>query len=370
LIVPHSVRDVVDVLNEWFPPGLAESWDNVGLLIGDPRSPVRRVMTCLTVTPDTAAEAVRDEADLVVSHHPVFFRKIQRLLADGPDRAPYALIRSGTAVYSPHTAHDGARGGVNEQIAKRIGLVDVRPLRPAAAERRCKLAVFLPESDLQRVQAAVFEAGAGLIGEYRECSFRSPGTGTFFGSEQTSPTIGERGRREEVQEFRLEVVVPATRLSAVVSAMKEAHSYEEPAYDVYPLESGADVVGAGRMGRLAAPATLANLAQFVKRALGARHVEFVGPPERECRTAAIGCGAAAEMASDAAAAGCDVFLTGEARFHDCLTAERDGVGLILAGHYATERFAVEALSERMAIHWPDLTVWPSRSERDPATTVA
>lgn len=365
-----AVRDVVAVLNQWFPPSLAESWDNVGLLMGDARGAVRRVMTCLTVTPDSAAEAVRDEADLVVSHHPVFFRKVQRLLADGPDRAAYALIRSGTAVYSPHTAYDGARGGVNEQIAERIGLVDVRPLRPASAERRYKLAVFLPESDVSRVQAAVFAAGAGQIGEYRECSFRTPGTGTFFGSEQTSPTIGERGRREEVQELRLEVVVPAPRLYAVLAAMKQAHSYEEPAYDVYPLETGSDAVGSGRRGRLAAPATLGDLAHRVKRVLGARNVEVVGRLDRECRTAAIGCGAAGEMLSDAAAAGCDVFLTGEARFHDCLAAERDGVGLILAGHYATERFAVESLAERMGIHWPELSVWPSRSERDPATTVA
>ena len=364
-----TLDEVVTVLDRWFPPTLAESWDNVGLLLGDRQAEVRSVMTCLTVTPESADEAIREHADLIVAHHPILFRPIQRLVADGVGGPVFRLARSGVAVYSPHTAFDGASEGINGQIAERLDLTSIVPLRPAATDAAFKVVVFVPEGDLEAVRSAAFRAGAGVIGEYDDCGFRVAGTGSFRGSDRSNPTVGERGRREEVAEHRLEFVTPGRQLGAVTAALVEVHSYEEPAYDVYPLHpSAASAMGAGRIGVLSDAMRLDRLAARVKTVLPARHVEFVGPSDRMCRRLAIGCGAGAEFLEDARRLGCDALITGEARFHQCLAARAAGVGLVLAGHYATERFAVETLAARIA-RWSGLSVWSSRDERDPIEAV-
>jgi dinuclear metal center YbgI/SA1388 family protein len=322
-------------------------------------------MTCLTLTPDVAAEAVREGAELVVTHHPVLFRGVKKLTATTPDgRAVLPLLRAGTAVYSPHTAFDNCPGGINDGLCARLGLEKVAPLRPREAKRQCKLVVFVPDDDLQKVSDAVFAAGAGVIGQYNECSFRLAGTGTFYGTDATNPTVGQKGRREEVSEWRLEVLVPESLLAPVVSAMRKAHSYEEPAFDVYPLRPGTDG-GEGRMGELPQPITLGELANRAKERLKANAVQFVGDPERTVRTVALACGAAGEYLSDAIKRKADVFLTGEVRFHDALTARGANVGLVLPGHYATERHAVEDLAAKLATDFAGVTAWASRDERDP-----
>lgn len=247
-----TVAAAVAHLERMLPLRLAAEWDNVGLLLGERDGAVDRVMTCLTVTPTTAAEAVERRASMIVSHHPVLFRAVKRLTGDTTEgRMLLALARAGVAVYSPHTAFDNARGGINEQIATRLGLTALAPLRPGrGGARQVKLVVFVPDSDLARVSDALFAAGAGRIGEYRECSFRLAGTGTFHGSEAANPTVGQKGRREEISEWRLEVVCPESRLSAVVTALRQAHSYEEPAFDLYPLQAAPDSLGDGRVGEL------------------------------------------------------------------------------------------------------------------------
>ncbi|QDU59827.1 Putative GTP cyclohydrolase 1 type 2 [Planctomycetes bacterium Pan216] len=259
-----KVGDIVSKLDEWFPSSLAEEWDNVGLLLGDRIAKVERIMTCLTVTPASAAEAVRRGVDLVVAHHPILFRGTKRLVADGPNGTVYQLARAGSAVYSPHTAFDSAFEGINAQIAARLQLVDSQAMR----------------------------------------------------------------------------------------------------LDKPPSEFDTKV-GTGRWGSLPTAMRLDELVHLVGETLGSPHMRFVGAPEKRVKTVAVACGAAAEMLADATRLGCDAFLTGEARFHDCLAAEADGVSLVLAGHYATERFALERLAERMAHEWQNLDIWASQEERDP-----
>lgn len=360
-----TVADLTASLERIAPLTLAAEWDNVGLLLGDPAAPVARVLTCLTITPEVVDEAVREAVNLIVTHHPILFRGVKRLATTTPEgRAVHALIAAGIAVYSPHTAYDNAPGGINDLLCRKLGLAAPAPLRPAAGEPQCKLVVFVPDADLARVQDAVFAAGAGRIGEYIECSFRIPGKGTFFATEKTNPTVGQKGRREDVDEWRLEVVVPERLVPAVVRAMRQAHSYEEPAFDVYPLrpeERG----GAGRIGELEQPTTLSGWAERVKRELGAASVQIVGDPGRPVRRVAVACGAAGEFLTDAVRAQADVLLTGELRFHDALAARAAGLAAVIPGHYATERPGVEDLATRLAADWPGLTVWASRAERDP-----
>lgn len=360
-----TVRDVTGYLRQFAPLGLAADWDNVGLLLGDADGPARRILTCLTVVPEVVAEAIAEQAELIVSHHPILFRGAKRLSSESSEgRLLLPLLRAGIAVYSPHTAFDNTRDGINDLLAIRLGLRQVTALRQRPGAAQVKLVVFVPEKDLAAVSDAVFATGAGHIGEYRECSFRIPGTGTFFGGEATNPTVGQKGRREEVAEFRLEVLCPEGRIDAIVAAMKQAHSYEEPAYEVYPLRP-APGPGEGRVGELPAPVPLHDLAERLKVLLPTPAVQMVGEPDRPITRVAIVCGAGGELLPDAIRARADALLTGEARFHDAWTARTAGVALLLPGHHATERPGVEDLARRLGENFPDATVWPSRCEFDP-----
>jgi dinuclear metal center YbgI/SA1388 family protein len=359
-----TVADVAAWLDKFAPGRLAESWDNVGLLWGDPAVKVSRVMTCLTVTSDTAAEAVAERAEVIVSHHPVLFRPTQKIRADQSEGAAlWGLARAGVAILSPHTAFDSAEDGINALLARKLGLVEIGPLRPAAVAASFKVVVFTPRVDREKVLEAAFKAGAGRIGAYEECSFSSPGVGTFFGTEDAHPAIGQSGRRESVREWRIELVCPADRLAQVLAATRAAHSYEEPAIDVYPLHMIDGKQGSGRLGRLEASEPLEGLALRVSRLLMAPLVQFAGDPARRIERVAIACGAGDDFLTEAHRAGADALLTGEARFHRALEAE--AIGLIIAGHHATERPGVELLAERLADAFPKLRVWPSRREHDP-----
>jgi dinuclear metal center YbgI/SA1388 family protein len=361
-----SIAEVTASLESFARLTLAAEWDNVGLLVGTASHSVQRVMTCLSVTPVSAEEAIERSAQLIISHHPVLFRATKRLTADTTEgRVLLDLIRAGIAVYSPHTAFDNCPGGINDSLADQLGLVEVAPLRQRSVlSRQDKIVVFVPEDDVVAVSEAAFAAGAGIIGKYDRCSFRQAGTGTFRGAADSNPTIGSPGVSEEVAEWRLELVCPKAKLAAVLAAVRGAHSYETPAIDIYPLEAEPGP-GEGRIGKLAKPCTLGELATRAKQRLGAAMVGMVGDASQTIGTLALACGAAGEFLADAVRLQADAFLTGEARFHECLEAQARGIGLLLPGHHATERPAVEQLANRVARQFPELEVWPSQRERDP-----
>ncbi len=377
-----TVADVTAWLEQFAPSRLAEPWDNVGLLWGDPGAPVERVMTCLTVTPASAAEAIQEQAGLIVSHHPVLFREVKKIRADLPGTGDlWKLARAGVAIASPHTAFDNTHEGINDILCRRLGLVDVEPLRalttnpsgPASAPQSFKVVVFTPESEREAVSSAAFAAGAGRIGAYDECSFAIPGEGTFFGTGLANPTVGERGRRETVRELRLEFICPVRTLADVLASIRAQHSYEEPAIDVYPLHDskveGTRPSGAGRIGNYGEARGLEEFARRAGQVLGRVPVAIAGNLNRPVRRVAVACGAGDDFLNDAARSGADVLLTGEARFHRALEAEALGIGLLTAGHYATERPGIEELAKKIALAFPDVTVWPSRDERDPIRLV-
>ena len=260
------VRDISDALSSVAPLALAEQWDNVGLLLGDLDAGVRRLMTCLTLTEDVAREAIARQTDLIVSHHPVLFKAVQRLTTQTAEGAVLLMLASNhIAVYSPHTAFDSARDGINRQLADSLGLREIGPLRETV-----------------------------------------PGTA------------------------------------------------EDP-----------ETVGGGRHGRLPETITLSDFNECVKAALGVASLQYVGDADLPVSRVGVACGAAAEFIPDAIRHGCDVLLTGEARFHACLEARQSRLGLVLPGHYATERPAVEALASTLKLKFPSLDVWASQHETDP-----
>ncbi len=358
--------EVLVALERRAPLGPAAGGDTVGLLRGDPAAAVERVLTCLTLTADVAAEAKAAGVQLIVTHHPVLFRPVQRLTAASAEgRVLLSLARAGIAVYSAHTAYDNSRGGINDLLAERLGLANVTPLQLQPAPPRCKLVVFVPEPDLGRVSDALFAAGAGVIGDYEQCSFRLTGTGTFFGLDTTSPTVGQKGRREEVAEWRLGVVGPKARLGSTIAGLRQAHSYEEPAFDVYPLEAGPGADGVGRRGTLSSPVAPTDFASLVCQALGSGGAEAI-LGSRPVQSVGIVCGAGGSLLGEARAAGVDAFVTGEMRFHDQLAAREAGLSVILPGHYATERPGVERLARQIAEACPGLECFASQQEKPPA----
>ena len=255
----NNVNDITVFLEQFAPAHLAEEWDNVGLLVGDGRREARKVMTCLTITPDSAAEAIEEKADLIVTHHPLPFTAMKRLTTDTtPGRLLWDLIAERISIYSPHTAFDSAREGVNQRLAVGLGLRGIQPL--------------------------------------------------------------------------------------------------------VPVEEG---LGAGRWGWLEEPLALAQLGERLKMFLHIDRLQIVGDPARSIRTVAVACGAADELLAAALAIGCDSMVIGEARFHTCLEAEASGIAMLLPGHFASERFAVECLAEVLSKQFPQLKIWPSRRERDP-----
>jgi dinuclear metal center YbgI/SA1388 family protein len=365
-----QISELMRTLASVAPLRLAADWDNTGLLLGDAGNSLQKVLVCLTVTPAVVNEAVVEKANIIVAHHPVMFRGVKSLSTLTPEgRLLWPLLKHNIAVYSPHTAYDDAPGGINDGLASRLNLSKVRALRPAPAPGAYKVVVFVPHQNLESVMQAMFQAGAGTIGNYTQCGFRLAGRGTFFGNESANPAIGVPGRREEVEEFRFETIVPAGCLEDVIGALRKAHMYEEPAYDIYPLHPSTlksrTLEGQGRIGVLPEATPLRLLAQRVKTQLRTETVQVVGNLDRMVSVVGIACGAAGEFLKDAEREGADVFLTGELRFHECLRAESAGMAVLLPGHYATERPGVEDLAVKLQTLCPTLKIWASNQETDP-----
>jgi dinuclear metal center YbgI/SA1388 family protein len=361
-----TVRDVIRLLEQIASPELAANWDNTGLLLGDAAWPAGKILTCLTLTPDVATEAIVGGVQMIVTHHPILFKPVQRFTSQTAEGAMLLdLARAGISVYSPHTSWDDAPTGINQQLAELLGLGAIEPLRVKPLSAACKIITFVPAASLNAVLEALWQAGAGTIGEYSRCSFHHSGTGTFQGSAATNPTVGQAGVFEAAPEERLEVLCPKSRLEPALQALRQAHPYEEPAIDVIALEPLSGSWGSGRQGVLAQPVTLREFAEVCRDLLHAGHLMVAGEADRPVQRVAIACGSAGEYLADAHRAGCDVFVTGEARFHTALDACGKAIGLILAGHYATEQFAMKRLAERLKAEFPKIEAFVSQVERDP-----
>ncbi|MGN6724449.1 MAG: Nif3-like dinuclear metal center hexameric protein [Tepidisphaeraceae bacterium] len=357
---------VVAELNAFAPPALAESWDNVGLLVGDPQADVARVLLCIDYTPEVAAEARDAKADLVIAYHPPLFKPIARVTAGGASDLLFSAIRDGIAIYSPHTAWDAIDGGANDVLADVLDLTDRRPLRMSSLHsRELKLVTFVPEEHLESLATALFDAGAGRIGNYDACSFRTHGVGTFFGQAGAAPRVGEPGRLVRVPEIKLETVVAVDRLDAVIAAFKANHPYETPAFDLVPLNAPPTGQGMGRTGRLRVPADRAALLDLVKKALAVPHLLVAGPTHGEIDRAAVCAGAGGDLLDAALNAGAQLFLTGELRHHDALKAARAGVTVVCALHSNSERLTLRAILPALRQRLGGLEFRVSEQDRDP-----
>jgi dinuclear metal center YbgI/SA1388 family protein len=361
-----QLRQLIDAMEQIAPTTYAETWDNVGLLVGDPGQEVSGVMLTIDYTPEVACESAGAKCNAVVSYHPPIFDAIKRITSSGPTGMIFDAIKRGVAIYSPHTALDVASGGTNDVLADVLELRDREPLRIAEPKaKQYKLVTFVPEDAVERVSRALFDAGAGRIGNYSSCSFRTRGSGTFFGEEGTSPTVGEAGKLEQVEEIRLETVVPIARIDAVISALRKSHPYEEPAFDLNQLAAPPEHIGLGRIGKLPENVTADMLVNRIKRELGIERVLVAGDAQRVVRTAAVCAGACGNLLDDAIAKKVDLYLTGEMRHHDALKASRAAVTVVCTLHSNSERAVLKRLAQRLTEALPQLAVHVSRHDRDP-----
>ena len=356
-----KLSNVVNLLEQIAPTNFAESWDNVGLLAGDPASSIRRILLTIDFTSQVVREAISQRADLVIAYHPPIFEPIKRLTAKNP---VFTAISNGIALYSPHTALDVADGGTNDMLADVLGLIDRAPLRAASAEaNEYKLVTFVPFEHVDKVSRALFAAGAGRIGNYTSCSFRAEGTGTFFGEPGTNPTVGKQGKLEKAEEIRLETVVPIARVDEVVRALRKSHPYEEPAFDLNQLAASSSG-GMGRIGSLKSASRSAIFSR-IKRGLKINRLLIAGPRTGTLTRGAVCAGSCGNLVNDAIAGGAQLFLTGEMRHHDALKAAASGMTVVCALHSNSERPVLGRIQSKLKSLAPELKVALSRADGDP-----
>jgi dinuclear metal center YbgI/SA1388 family protein len=360
-----KIKDIAEKIEKIVPLKLAQDWDNVGLLIGEPQRNVKNILLTIDITKEVLAEAKKLRTDLVISYHPVIWDGLKKI---NRDSVVYDLIQADIAVFSVHTALDAAAGGVNDGLAEIIGIVDGKPIGDYVDNPggdNYKLVVFVPVESAAKVSNAVFAAGAGAIGNYSNCGFAAEGTGTFLPLAGARPAIGKKGKIEAVPEIRFETIVPAGKLVGCIAAMKKAHPYEEPAFDVFKLYNIQNKFGLGRIGKLQKPTQLNKIIERIKKHTGAKAFGIIGNRNRLIKTAAVCAGSCSKIISSIIAAKADLYLTGELKHHYAMAAQEAGLTCICLSHTVSERFILKKFANKMQKQLKQVTIKISKKDADP-----
>ncbi|MFA7228086.1 MAG: Nif3-like dinuclear metal center hexameric protein [Melioribacteraceae bacterium] len=334
-------------LEDWAPPGVAWERDNVGLQVGSGGAAIKNIMLCLELNDEVLDEAIHKKCNFIFTHHPLIFNPIKKL-DTGKDplaRLIDRIIKNNITVYSAHTNLDFTKGGVSFELAETLGLENISFLEPSPGNQ-FKIAVFAPQSALDKISAAVFGEGAGRIGEYENCSFASRGEGTFKGSENSNPRIGKKNRIEKVDEVRFEFITDSWKIDKVVAALRKSHPYEEPAFDIIPLKNASSNYGAGAIGELKTRMSEKAFLAHVSRSLKTRSVKYCLGKEGFISKVAVCGGSGSELLNSAISRGADAFVTADIKYH--AYQEADGKILMIdAGHYETEIAGLNAVSRKI-----------------------
>lgn len=342
-----TVQQVITLMEQLAPRSYAESWDNVGLMVGDRNAIVTGVLTTLDVTEDAISYAIEHDCNLIVSHHPLIFKGLKQLSCDtAQGRMINQLIQHKIAVYSAHTNLDIAPGGLNDMLANQLGLIDIKGFVKAGEDALYKVTTFVPENAADAVRYAMGTAGAGKIGNYEHCSFSLYGEGRFIGNEESHPVVGEAGTLTVAPEAQVNAIVDGAHLRQVIESMKAAHPYEEVAYEVVSLvEPTASTQYLGRVGRLPNALNLDTFREWVQEALPEANIRFAGVAPKEIQSIALCSGAGAEFIKDAARLHVDAYVTGDVKYHDAQLAKELGFLVVDAGHFGTESIVASGLRD-------------------------
>lgn len=340
-------KDLIKYLEEWAPQEIAWNKDNVGLQIGNPGIKIKNILLSLDLSDAVIEEAIENKCNFIITHHPVLYHPIKNLDFSKNKTALMIekLIKNNITLYSAHTNLDFTKHGVSYQLAKRINLKQIRFLKNLSSTQ-VKLAVFVPLSHLDKVADAVYQAGGGIIGEYTNCSFRTTGIGTFKGSQESNPSMGNRGKNEFIEEVKLEVLVDEWKLNRVKSALKIAHPYEEVAYDIYTLKNENVNYGMGTIGKIEPAMNQREFLDFISSKLKITNFRFTSGNKKKIETVAVCGGSCGEFIDEAIRQNADAFITADLKYHSFRDAEGK-ILLIDAGHYETEIPVLVEIQKRL-----------------------
>ena len=339
-----TVNDILNCITEVAPLQWQESYDNAGLQVGDPNAEAHKALICLDITEEIVDEAVEKKCDLIISHHPLIFKGLKHLTPQSYiERAVMKAIKHDITMISMHTNLDNSFLGVSRVLAERLGLKNLRILQPMEGQLK-KVVVYVPLSAAEAVRNAMFEAGAGCIGNYDSCSFNAQGRGSFKANEKAHPYVGEIGEVHFEDEVRIDTVVPKHALNQVIAAMLKVHPYEEVAYDVFPLENEFQQAGAGMVGEFDIPMEEVGFLNLVAETIGSpclRHSALTG---RKIKRVALCGGSGSPFLGDALRQKADAYLTADIKYHDFFVPE-GRLLMVDGGHFETEQFTKELLCE-------------------------
>ena len=359
-----QVREVVQHLESLAPPAYQESYDNSGLLTGDPGMEVKGILVTLDCTEAVVEEAVERNCNMIVAHHPIIFRGLKRLTGSNyVERTVITAIRHNVAIYAIHTNLDNVHTGVNKKICDKIGLVNTRILVPRS-QVLTKLVTFIPNEHTGTVLSALYEAGAGQIGNYENCSFSVDGRGTFKPNEKASPVIGEKNVQEVVEETRVELIFPSHLQSAILGALKRSHPYEEVAFYLTSLANPNQEVGSGMIGELQSPQEPSEFLKRLKLSMDLKVIRHTRLLDQPIKRVAVCGGAGSFLLPYARHAGAQVYISADFKYHEFFDAE-DQLVIADIGHYESEVYTKELLGEVLIKKFPNFAINFSRTVTNP-----
>ena len=359
-----KIKELSHFLESIAPLSLQESYDNCGLILGSEETEITNALITLDCTEDIVQEAIDEGCNLIIAHHPVIFTGIKKLNGKNyVERTVIKAIQNNIAVYAIHTNLDNILGGVNAKIAERLGLKNCEILKPGQGNL-LKLVSFVPINHLESVKAAIFEAGAGHIGNYSECSFSGIGTGTFKAGLNTHPYVGTQGKQHNEEEYRIETILPYWLKSNILNALLQAHPYEEVAYDFYELKNENKQAGSGMIGVLPEPLTDKAFLGLLKEKMELKVIQYTSFKGKKIQKVAVCGGAGSFLLKTAIAANADAFVSSDFKYHEFFDAENK---LLIAdiGHFESEKFTKSLLSELILEKFPTFALLLSKLNTNP-----
>lgn len=359
-----TVSDIIAILEQWAPPIYQEGYDNSGLLVGDRQQQVNAVLFSLDVTEAIVEEAVAKGANLIVAHHPILFKGLKRITPNTyVERVVIQAIKNDIAIYAIHTNADNINSGVNKKIGDKLGVRDAKILQPKNGVLK-KLVTFVPKAHLETVQNALFAAGGGKIGQYDECSFSQMGTGSFRAGADSNPYVGDKNQRHQEEEYRLEVVYHQALERKLTAALRQAHPYEEVAYDCIPLSNEWAQLGSGMVGELPEQQPIKQFFDHVKNSFGVACIRHTTINKETIKRVAWCGGSGSFLLPQAKAAQADVFITADFKYHEFFDAEND---IVIAdiGHYESEQFTIELLHDVLKEKMPTFALLLTECNTNP-----
>ncbi len=359
-----KLKEITNFFENIAPLSLQESYDNAGLIVGDKNAEISSILVTLDVTEEIIDEAIEKKAELIVAHHPIIFSGLKKITGKNyVERTIIKAIKNDIAIYAAHTNLDSITGGVNSKICKKLQLGKCRILQPASGQLK-KLVTFIPAEYSDKVREAIFNAGAGNVGNYDSCGFAIEGEGTFTGNENSNPFVGKKGETHTEKEVRFETIFPAYLQGKVIQALLNSHPYEEVAYDIYSLDNKFNKVGMGMIGSFAVPKSEKEFLVQLKTTFNTGVIKHTALKNRKVKKVAVCGGSGSFLLKQAIAAGADFFVSGDFKYHEFFDAENK---IIIAdiGHFESEQFTKELFYELLTKKFPKFALHLSEVNTNP-----